>query len=92
MRNLMRLTTLKKRENLDDVGNEGLIVAMKNMTIGDIKPKDEKDDDQSTLFQVLPSSYASHKDQVVMWKGMKNQFINRLIILHLSLLKMQVLN
>jgi hypothetical protein len=65
---------------------------MKNMTIGDIKPKDEEDDDQSTLFQVLPSSYTSHKDQVVMWKGMKNQFINRLIILHLSLLKMQVLN
>jgi hypothetical protein len=37
---------------------------MKNITIGDVKPKDE-DDDQSALFQVLPSSSnTSHKDQV----------------------------
>jgi hypothetical protein len=50
---------------LDDVGNEGLIIAMKNMTIGNVKPKDEDDDDPSLLFQVLPSSSnTSHKDQV----------------------------
>jgi hypothetical protein len=50
---------------LDDVGNEGLRIAMKNMTIGDVKPKDEDDDDPSPLFQVLPSSSStSHKDQV----------------------------
>jgi hypothetical protein len=36
---------------------------MKNMTIDDVKPKDE--DDPSPLFQVLPSSSStSHKDQV----------------------------
>jgi hypothetical protein len=49
---------------LDDIGNEGLRVGMKNMTIGDVKPKDEDDDDPSPLFQVLPSSSTSHKDQV----------------------------
>jgi hypothetical protein len=41
-----------------------LRIAIKNMTICDIKPKDD-DDDPSPLFQVLPSSsYNSHKDQV----------------------------
>jgi hypothetical protein len=40
---------------LDDVGNEGLRITMKNMTIGDVKPKDKDDDDPSPLFQVLPS-------------------------------------
>jgi hypothetical protein len=50
---------------LDDVGNEGLRIAMKNMTIGDAKPKDEDDDDPSPLFQVLSSSSStSHKEQV----------------------------
>jgi hypothetical protein len=51
----------EEQENLDDVGNEGLRIAMKNITIGDVKPKDE-DDDPSPLFQVLPSSSTSHKD------------------------------
>jgi hypothetical protein len=38
---------------------------MKNMTIDDVKPKDDNDDDSSPLFQVLPSSSnTSHKDQV----------------------------
>jgi hypothetical protein len=54
----------EEQENLDDVGNEGLRIAMKNMTICDVKPKDEDDDDSSSLFQVLPSSSTSHKDQV----------------------------
>jgi hypothetical protein len=50
---------------LDNVGNQGLRIAMKNMTIGDVKPKNEEDDDPSPLFQVLPSSACtSHKDQV----------------------------
>jgi hypothetical protein len=50
---------------LNDVGNEGLRIAMKNMTMGNVKPKDEDDDDPSTLFQVLTSSSStSHKDQV----------------------------
>jgi hypothetical protein len=53
----------EEQENLDDVGNEGLRIAMKNMTIGDVKPKDEDDDDLSPLFQVLSSSSStSHKD------------------------------
>jgi hypothetical protein len=30
----------KKQENLDDVGNEGLRITMKNTTIGDVKPND----------------------------------------------------
>jgi hypothetical protein len=54
----------EEQENLDDVGNEGLRIAMKNMTIGDVKPKDEDDDYPSPLFQVLPSSSSTnHKDQ-----------------------------
>jgi hypothetical protein len=40
----------EEQKNLDDVGNEGLRIAMKNMTIGDVKPKDEDDDDPSPLF------------------------------------------
>jgi hypothetical protein len=37
---------------------------MKNMTIGDVKPKDEDDDYPSLLFHVLPSSSScNHKDQ-----------------------------
>jgi hypothetical protein len=44
MLNLMRLTALKRERKFDDVGNEGLRIAMKNMTIGDVKPKDEDDD------------------------------------------------
>jgi hypothetical protein len=54
----------EEQENLDNVGNEGLRIAMKNMTIGDVKPKYEDDDDLSPLYQVLPSSSISHKDQV----------------------------
>jgi hypothetical protein len=55
----------EEQENLDDVGNEGLRIAMKNMTIGDVKPKDEDDDYPSPLFHVLPSSSSTnHKDQV----------------------------
>jgi hypothetical protein len=54
----------EEQENLDDVGNKVLRIAMKNMTIGDVKPKDEYDDDPS-LLQVLPSSSnKSHKYQV----------------------------
>jgi hypothetical protein len=34
----------EEQENLDDVGNEGLMIAMKNMTIGDVKLKYEDDD------------------------------------------------
>jgi hypothetical protein len=55
---------------LDDVGNEGLRNAMKNITIGDAKLKDE--DDPSPLFQVLSSSSStSHKDQVNNVEGNK---------------------
>jgi hypothetical protein len=54
----------EEQENLDDVVNVGLRIAMKNMTIGDVKPKDEDDDYPSPLFHVLPySSSTSHKDQ-----------------------------
>jgi hypothetical protein len=54
----------EEQENLDDIGNEGLRIAMKNMTIGNVKPKDKDDDYPSPLFQVLPSSSStSHKDQ-----------------------------
>ena len=42
-------------ENLDDVGDEPWMEAMKNMSVGDIKPKDDKDD-----VQVIdPSSSSS---------------------------------
>ena len=33
-------------ENLDDVGDESLREAMKNIPVGDIKPKDDEDDVQ----------------------------------------------
>ena len=33
-------------ENLDDIGDEPLREAMKNISIGDIKPKDDEDDVQ----------------------------------------------
>ena len=33
-------------ENLDDVGDEPLREAMKNISVGDIKPKDDEDDVQ----------------------------------------------
>jgi hypothetical protein len=33
-------------ENCDDVGDEPLREAMKNILVGDIKPKDDKDDVQ----------------------------------------------
>jgi hypothetical protein len=60
----------EEQENLNDVGNEGLRIAIKNMTIGDVKPKDEDDDDPSPLFQILPSSSStSHKDQVSNMEG-----------------------
>jgi hypothetical protein len=55
----------EEQKNLNDIGNEGLRIAMRNMTMGNVKPKDEDDDDPSTLFQVLTSSSStSHKDQV----------------------------
>jgi hypothetical protein len=55
----------EEQENLDNIDNEGLRIAMKNMTIGDVKPIDENDDDPSPLFQDLPSSSnTSYKDQV----------------------------
>jgi hypothetical protein len=40
----------EEQENLDNIDNEGLRIAMKNMTIGDVKPIDENDDDPSPLF------------------------------------------
>ena len=33
----------EEQDNLDDVGNKGLKMAMKKMTISDVKPKDEDD-------------------------------------------------
>ena len=36
----------RAHENLDDVGNEPLREAMKNIPVGDIKPKDDEDDVQ----------------------------------------------
>jgi hypothetical protein len=38
-------------ENCDDVGDEPLREAMKNMPIGDIKPKDDDDDDVQGINQ-----------------------------------------
>jgi hypothetical protein len=41
----MNLTTPKGAiENCDDLGDEPLREAMKNMPMGDIKPKDDEDD------------------------------------------------
>ena len=43
-------------ENCDDVGNEPLREAMKNMPIGDIKPKEDDDDDVQVIDQPSSSS------------------------------------
>jgi hypothetical protein len=52
---------------------------MKNMTIGDVKPKDEDDDYPSPLLQVLPSSFStSHKDQVNNVEG--NEELNHQLV------------
>jgi hypothetical protein len=57
---------------LNDVGTEGLRIGMKNMTIGDVKSRDEDDDYPTPLFQVLTSSSStSHKDQVNNVEGIK---------------------
>ena len=55
----------EEQENLDDVGNEGLRSAIKNMSIGDIKSKeeDEQEDDPSTSIWAIPSSSTTN-DQV----------------------------
>nr|AAK92681.1 putative gag-pol polyprotein [Oryza sativa Japonica Group]AAO37839.1 putative retrotransposon protein [Oryza sativa Japonica Group]ABF97098.1 retrotransposon protein, putative, Ty1-copia subclass [Oryza sativa Japonica Group] len=45
-------------ENLDDVGDEGLMRAMKNMSIGDVKPI-EVEDKPSTSTQGEPSTSAA---------------------------------
>jgi len=46
-------------DNLDDVGGEPLRDAMKNITVGDIKPKEDDDDVQ--IIDV-PSSYHVPQD------------------------------
>jgi hypothetical protein len=70
-----------------------LRIAMMNMTIGNVKPKDEDDDDPSPLFQVLSSSpLLVIKIKLIMWKKMNNRIINRIMILYHLLHKMQVLN
>jgi hypothetical protein len=66
---------------------------MMNMTIGNVKPKDEDDDDPSPLFQVLSSSpLLVIKIKLIMWKKMNNRIINRIMILYHLIHKMQVLN
>jgi hypothetical protein len=66
---------------------------MMNMTIGNVKPKDEDDDDPSSLFQVLSSSpLLVIKIKLIMWKKMNNRIINRIMILYHLIHKMQVLN
>jgi hypothetical protein len=74
----------EKQENLDDVGDEGLRIAMNNMKMMMIHHLYFK-------FCHLPLIQAI-KIKLAMWKEMKNQFINQLMILHPPLLKMQVLN
>ena len=45
-------------ENLDDVGDEALREAMKNISVGDIKPKDDEDD-----VQVIDPPFSSNVPQ-----------------------------
>jgi hypothetical protein len=47
-------------ENYDDVGDEPLREAMKNMPVGDIKPKDDEDDVQ--IVNPPSSSYVPQND------------------------------
>jgi hypothetical protein len=47
-------------ENCDDVGDEPLREAMKNMLMGDIKPKDDEDDTQ--MINPPSSSYVLQDD------------------------------
>lgn len=62
----------EERENLDDVRNEGLSNGIKTITIGDIKPREEneEDDDPSISIRVNPPTSITniqeeHNDQEV---------------------------
>jgi hypothetical protein len=60
-------------ENYDDVGDESLREAMKNMLVGDIKPKDDEDD-----VQVInqPSSSNVSQDNAKMTESKMKIFIS----------------
>ena len=67
MWSLMKLKAhMKKKDNLDDVRSDGLRNVMKNMSISDIRPReeDEEEIDSSIPIRVIPStSTPSTNDQ-----------------------------
>ena len=52
----------KEQENLDDVRSDGLRNAMKNMSIGDVRPREEDEDEDgpSISIRVNPSTSISN--------------------------------
>ena len=59
MWSLMKLKAhMKKKDNLDDVRSDGLRNVMKNMSISDIRPReeDEEENDSSIPIRVIPST------------------------------------
>ena len=49
-----------EQENLDDVRSDGLRNAMKNMSIGDVRPREEDEDGPSISIRVNPSTSISN--------------------------------
>ena len=49
-----------EQDNLDDVRNDGLKNAMKTISIGDVRPKEEDEDGPSISIRVNPSTSISN--------------------------------
>ena len=52
-----------EQENLDDVRSDGLRNAMKNMSIGDVRPREEDEDDGPSISIRVNSSTSISNDQ-----------------------------
>jgi hypothetical protein len=70
-----------EQENLDDVRSDGLRNAMKNMSIGDVRPReeDESDDGHSISIRVNPSTSISN-DQAQQIVHLLHQLKNPLFL------------
>ena len=60
MLSLMKPMGLIEQENLDDVRSDGLRNTMKNMSIGDVRPREEDEDGPSISIRVNPSTSTSN--------------------------------
>ena len=64
-----------EQDNLDDVRNDSLRNAMKNMSIGDVRPREEDEDEDgpSISIKVNPStSISNHEAQPIVQDSSNN--------------------